>query len=244
MRNIANNLGTILTNAAIDGLLIDAPITATLSYVLKNKVPSAESLLTSAAIAALAYSIRNIARGRLININQNNPVPLWGAIAGSLKYGLNYYIEYKNDFSTSSFLYTCARGAFNVFLYENSRGQINNIIDNNEASFTEKTTDVGYIFSAFETTDSILSSGKIDLMSIFNGIATGIATTVFVMLSEKIIPNQDKLLLIASSSVLYSLRQDPYDIAGVAVVYMVNKATDSFIDMIYQEQETNLVMAR
>lgn len=247
MTNIINNLSTILTNSGIDGVLIDAPITATLSYVLSGKLLSGDSLLTSAAIAALAYSIRNIARGKLTNINEETSTPLWGAVAGAMKYGINYYIGHRDSFTTSSFLYTSARGALNVFLYEKSRPQVINILTNDEASLIENTIALGVIFSSIEMIDSVLASKYTRFPSILKecstavatGLIIGITTTAFVMLSE-IIPDQDKLMIIASSSALYSLRQNPYDMAGVAVAYMLNKATSSFVDMIYEEPKLEL----
>ena len=62
------------------------------------------------------------------------------------------------------------------------------------------------------------------------------------MISENA-PLQDKLLMIAASSVLYSINQNPYDIVfNVAVAYTLNKITSSFVDMLYKEQEA--VLAR
>lgn len=242
MRNIVENFSNILTNAAIDGLFIDAPTGASLSYVFREEAFSAKGFFTSAAIAALAYSIRNIARGRLQDIGQDRPVPLWGAIAGALKYGIRYSLKHRDDFNTSSFLYTCGRGALNVFLYESHREQIGNIIANDEVSTVIKTLDLGFIFSVFEGMDSILSSDRISMSSIFSGIATGFVTSAFVMISENA-PLQDKLLMIAASSALYSINQNPYDIVfNVAVAYTLNKITSSFVDMLYKEQEA--VLAR
>lgn len=243
MRNIINNLSTVLTNSSIDGLLIDAPISATLSYALKGELLSGESLLTSAAIAALAYSIRNIARGKLTNINEETSTPLWGAVAGAIKYGINYYIGHGDNFTTSSFLYTSARGALNVFLYEKSRAQVINILSNDEANLIEKTIGLGFIFSSIEMIDSVLASKYTKFPSILKegstalatGLIVGLTTPAFVMLSE-IVPTQDKLMIIASSSVLYSLRQNPYDMASVCVAYMWHKAVPSFVDMIYKQE--------
>ena len=249
-QNTLDNALLIIQDGFLSAVCIDLPTDIIISSVYgRYKSLEFREVALHVSFASIAYIMRHIARGRLADPKSDTPVPGYGALAGAMKYGLNY-LFHSDNISFPSFLYSSARGALNIALYEGFREPIGEIITEPDLGIGMKILGLGLVFGMFEMLDSGLAAKSNYLEEMLIGLfITGLTTGALVMLSENTPNNQKSAIALsfASLATTYSKVSD-VTLKSIAVTYAAASITlnyaDSIFNNIYNSLADNAAIAR